>query len=175
MALSQQELNALQWLESLLCNDLVPVTEERVFAPRSGYKTVFTGIFTEVNSVQVNGEDVDYYPAFFDKRNGDYFNSIVLAKEVSGDVTINAKWGFATLPADLQRLVDNATKTLTAKYVSKDVKSKRVRNFTISYGDLSDDEVFMKNNATTIAKYSLCGIGQVRHGCSHGRRDCECV
>lgn len=166
MAYTQQQLDALQWLESLLCNDFLPETEERTFETREGYRTVFTGIFTAVTSVKINGKDASYYPAFFDKRNGDFYNSIVLDKAVRGEVVINASWGFTDedLPADLKRLIDNAYAAISSKKPVKDVKRKKVRNFDITFGDLSDDEVFLKNNAVTIDKYSLCNIGYVRHG-----------
>lgn len=162
---------AKQFLESLLCLDFSQDTGERTFTAREGMRTVFTGIFSNVRSVTVGGQAVDYYPAFFNKRNGDYFNSIVLTKPVCGEVVVDADWGFDALPADLKKLLANADAVTSQAYSVKEVKSKRVEDFHITYSDLSDDEVFLKQNAVTIAKYSMCDIPYVLHGetCHHGR------
>ena len=166
------ETQAYLMVESLLCLDLFPESGatqyERTFTPREGMRTVFTGIFSSVNSVTVNGKAVtNYYPAFFNKRNGQFFNSIVFDCPPNADVVVNADWGFDTIPADLQRLIDNAEKVVSKAYSVKEVKSKKIEDFSVSYSDLSDDEVFMKQNAVTIAKYSMCHIPYVLHngGC----------
>lgn len=166
---------AKQFLESLLCLDFSQDSGERTFTAREGMRTVFTGIFSDVSSVTVNGQAVDYYPAFFDKRNGDYFNSIVLDKPVCGEVVVDADWGFYELPADLKKLLANAEAVTSQAYSAKEVKSKRTRTFQITYSDLSDDEVFLKKNAVTIAKYSMCDVPYVLHGdtCGHNIR-CVC-
>ena len=161
---------AKQFLESLLCLDFSQDSGERTFTAREGMRTVFTGIFSNVNSVTVGGDAVSYYPAFFDKRNGEFFNSIVLSKPVDGEVVIDADWGFNELPADLKKLLANAELVVNQSYSAKEVKSKRVEDFHITYSDLSDDEVFLKQNAVTINKYSMCHIDYILHGdtCLHG-------
>ena len=132
---------AKQFLESLLCLDFSQDSGERTFTAREGMRTVFTGIFSNVHSVTVDGRAVsNYHPAFFDKRNGDYFNSIVLAKPVCGEVVVDADWGFDVLPADLQKLLANADAVTSQAYSTKEVKSKRVEDFQITYSDLSDDD-----------------------------------
>ena len=156
---------ARMFLEELLCLDLSTDTEERTFTPREGMRTVFTGIFTNVNSVKVNGVEVtNYYKAFFDKRNGQFFNSIVFDCAPNCEVVVDADWGFNTLPADLKRLLANADKLISQSYTVKDIKSKQVEHFRVTYGDLSDDEVFLKQNAVTINKYSMCNIPYVLSG-----------
>lgn len=162
---------AKQFLESLLCLDFSQDSGERTFTTREGMRTVFTGIFSNVRSVTVSGDAVDYYPAFFNKRNGDYFNSIVLTKPVCGEVVIDADWGFDALPADIQKLLANADAVTSQAYSVKEVKSKRVEDFSITYSDLSDDEAFLKQNAVTINKYGMCHIDYILHGetCYHGR------
>lgn len=169
--MAQCSEEAKQFLESLLCLDFSQDSGERTFTTREGMRTVFTGIFSNVNSVTVNGQAVDYYPAFFDKRSGSFFNSIVLDKPVCGEVVIDADWGFDELPADLKKLLANADAVTSQAYSVKEVKSKRVEDFSITYSDLSDDEVFHKQNAVTIAKYSMCDVPYVLHGetCHHGR------
>ena len=162
---------AKQFLESLLCLDFSDDGGERVYEAREGMRTVFTGIFSNVNSVTVNGSAVDYKPAFFDKRNGSFFNSIVLSKPVCGEVVIDADWGFNELPSDLKKLLANADLVVNQSYSVKEVKSKRVEDFSVTYSDLSDDEVFLKQNAVTINKYSMCNVPYILHGdtCRHGR------
>lgn len=165
---------AKQFLESLLCLDFSQDSGERTFTAREGMRTVFTGIFSTVRSVTVGGRAVDYYPAFFDKRSSDYFNSIVLTKAVCGEVVIDADWGFDELPADLKKLLANADAVTSQAYSVKEVKSKRVEDFSITYSDLSDDEVFLKQNAVTINKYSMCHIDYILHGDSYGRISSLC-
>lgn len=155
---------AKQFLESLLCLDFSQDSGERTFTAREGYRTVFTGIFSDVSSVTVNGQAVDYKPAFFDKRSGSFFNSIVLDKAVCGEVVVDADWGFDELPSDLKKLLANADAVTSQAYSAKEVKSKRVEDFSVTYSDLSDDEVFLKQNAVTINKYSMCHIGNILHG-----------
>ena len=170
--MAQCSEEAKQLLEELLCLDISQDSGERTFSPREGMRTVFTGIFTDVSSVTVDGEAVtNYYPAFFNKRNGEYFNSIVFTAPVCGEIVIDADWGFDTLPADLKKLLDNAQKLVESSYTVKSVKSKRVEDFQITYSDLSDDEEFVKQNALTIRKYSLCDTAYILHGdtCHHGR------
>lgn len=169
--MAQCSEEAKQFLESLLCLDFSQDSGERTFTAREGMRTVFTGIFSDVRSVTVNGQAVGYYPAFFDKRSGDYFNSIVLDKPVCGEVVIDADWGFDELPADLKKLLANAEAVTSQAYSVKEVKSKRVEDFQITYSDLSDDEAFLKQNAVTINKYSMCHIDYILHGetCYHGR------
>lgn len=171
--LTTQQKQARQMVEELLCLDLAQDTGERTFDAREGYRTVFTGIFSDVSSVTVDGVAVtDYYPAFFDKRNSKFYNSIVFKEEVCGEVIVDADWGFNDcLPADLQALVDKALLIVSQTYSTKDVKSKKVEDFSVVYGDLSDDEVFVKQNALTIRKYSMCDSGYIVNGetCHHGR------
>src|SRR5690606_2362425 len=169
--MAQCSEEAKQFLESLLCLDFSQDSGERTFTAREGMRTVFTGIFSNVRSVTVGGQAVDYYPAFFNKRNGDYFNSNVLDKPVCGEVVVDADWGFDELPADLKKLLANADAVTSQAYTVKEVKSKRVEDFQIIYSDLSDYEAFLKQNAVTINKYSMCDVPYVLHGetCYHGR------
>jgi hypothetical protein len=175
--MTPQETQARQMVEALLCLDLTPATAQaRTFKAREGMRTVFTGLFSNVSSVTVNGKAVtNYYPAFFDKRNGTLFNSLVFTEPVCGEVVVTGDWSATTLPADLQRLVDNALAVVNQTYSTKEVKSKRVEDFQITYSDLSDDEVFLKQNAVTINKYSMCHIDYILHGdtCGHSVR-CFC-
>jgi hypothetical protein len=160
---------AKESLEELLCISLDSGSEEeesRTFEIREGYSTVFTDIFKEISEVKVDGATTeDYYPAFWDKRSNPYYNSIVLAK-AGNTAEITAVWGFSTVPNDLKLLWAQAFANVSKKYVpgSDNVKSKQVEDFRVSYGDLTDDEAFINANKRTMAKYSMCNVGYVRHG-----------
>lgn len=152
----------------------------QTFDVREGYSTVFTGIFTELMEVKLDGNVItDYYTAFWDKRSNAYYNSIVL--NASGNtVEITGYWGFDEIPSDLRLLWAQAFANVSKKYVAGggNVKRKDVRNFNITYGDLTVDEVFVNENRRTIGKYSLCNVGYVLHGkvCDvHRSRSCGCV
>lgn len=163
----------------LLCIDPTEDTGERVFEKREGMSTVFTGIFTKINSVKVDGEDATYTPYFWDSRNSDFYNSIVLTENCGSEVVVDADWGLGCLPKDLKRLLAQAFAVVSAKRQVKNVKSKKVEDFSITYGDLSEDDQFVADNARVIKKYSMCDIGYVRSGktCkAHRRHNCgHCI
>jgi len=177
---------AQESLEELLCISLDsapddstdPAEETRTFDIREGYSTVFTDIFAEISEVSVDGvTTTDYYPAFWDKRNSPYYNSIVLDGCSGKTISITGYWGFDELPSDLKLLLAQLFANTSKKYVAggDNVKSKQVEDFRITYGDLTDDQTFLNTNARTIQKYSMCNIGYVRHGktCArHGVHDC---
>lgn len=161
---------AKESLEELLCISLGddtsgdPEEYSQTFDVREGYSTVFTGIFTEVSEVKVDGiATEDCYPAFWDKRSNPYYNSIVLGK--SGKTAeITAVWGFDTVPNDLKLLWAQMFALVSKKRSVTRVKSKRVEDFSIAYADETEMETFKRDNALTIRKYSLCLIGNVQHG-----------
>lgn len=157
-------------LESLLCISLDvqdgsdPEEETRVFDPRSGMSTVFTDIFSDPTAVTVGGQSVEYTPYFWSKRNSDFYNSVVLKHKTNSEVSITALWGFPELPNDLARLWAQMFAIISKRYAAGSVKSKRVEDFQITYGELSDTEQFENDNELTISKYGMCDIGYVRHG-----------
>jgi hypothetical protein len=176
---------AQESLEELLCISLDadddsgdPEPEARTFEVREGYSTVFTDIFTDVSEVKVDGVvTTDYYPAFWDRRSADYYNSIALDVCSGKEVEITALWGFAEIPSDLKLLLARLFANVSKKYAAGggNIKNKKVEDFSVSYGDLTDDQVFLDANARTIRKYNMCNIGYIRHGktcVTHGRYDC---
>lgn len=166
--------------QDLLCMNLAEDPDSRLFNIRTGYSTVFTDLFKSVSEVKIDGdlvESSEYYTAFWDNRNLSYKNSLVFDNLHGKLVEITADFGFDPLPLDLQRLLARAYAQSVAPTKKKNtsVKSKRVEDFWITYGDLSEDEEFIKTNSATIKKYSLCNIGYVLHGdtCKlHGRYRC---
>lgn len=157
-------------VSDLLClplevQDETTVATERKFVKRQEFSTVFTPIFTELTSVSIDGTlDTNSYPSFWDNRNANFYNSVVLnTRHTSEDVevTIVAKWGFASLPTDLKQLVARAFSVASATYQAKAVRSKEIEDFRITYADLTEDDVFSAKDDRTIRKYSLCGIADL--------------
>ena len=155
-------------LEELLCISLLQDSGERTFTSRYGYSTLFTGIFTKVNSVTINGVVVDpstYHLAFFDDRNKGFYNSIVFNSKLIGqDVVVDANWSFDTMPSDLAQFLAQLFALSAKKKVTGSIKSKRVEDFSITYGDLTDMQQFVADNDLIMTKYGQCFITETRHG-----------
>lgn len=167
---------ATELLTDVLCynpfgSDGSGVTAEtRYFEAREGYSTVFVGAFTDATDVKVNGRAVtDYQPRLWDDRNSSWYNSLVFSCPFtkSQEIEVTAEWGFTELPADLARLLSKYF-ALVSGGVSSDVsiQSKQVEDYRITYGnvDQTKAEQIANANASTISKYSICSIGNVRHG-----------
>lgn len=151
-------------IEQLTCLNLKAETSTRVFDVRKGYATVFTDPFETVSEVKLDGEVLttdQYTKMFWDRRNSDVYNSLILSECESGkELSVTAKW---VIPAELQTLITNLATTLT-KSKSGRVKSKRVEDFHITLNDNTDVQQFALDNAAILAKYSLCNVGYVLHG-----------
>lgn len=159
-------------LEQLICSRVVSIEEERTYDGRVGYSTVFTELFTDIVSVEVDGttlDDSDYSIRQWDNRNGYWFNSIVLKHRLrkEAEVVIEAVWGFdsETMPTDLQLLFAKLFALVSSMNKGNgNVKSKRVEDFTITFNDNSTYDQFLIDNSATIKKYSVCNVGYVRSG-----------
>lgn len=154
---------ATERLQDLTCLNLTQNTEDRVYDVREGYTTVFTDPFTEINSVTVNGNTfTDYTPMQWNRRNADWYNSIVL-ETCEDEVTINADWGICS--PELQLLTARLFGLMgIEKSGNGNVKSKKVEDFSITFNDNSAYDQFLLDNQSLINKYSLCNIGNVQHG-----------
>jgi hypothetical protein len=159
---------AQQLLEQITCISLEQDEGERTFEARDGYKTLFTGIFSEITSVTVDGEIIDaskYKAKFFDDRNKDFYNSIVFEKALEGEeVAVDALWGFYSIPGDLSMVLAQLFAYAAKKKTMGSVKSKRVEDFHITYGDNTDFQELVADNAIIINKYTMCDIYETRHG-----------
>lgn len=161
-------------LDDLLCTNLCDDEVTRTFDARGGYSTVFTDIFTEIESVSItplNGtatDVTDYSVRQWDRRNGSWYNSIVFENKLSNydEVTITGIWGFSTMPSDLQLVLAQLFGLITKKNkFDPTVSSKQVEDFRIAFNVDSDlDDEFYRQYNKTIAKYSLCSIGNIQHG-----------
>lgn len=159
---------AKQMLEELTCVSLEQESGERTFTARNGYKTLFTGIFTGVTTVTVDGEEIpstDYTLMFFDDRNKGFYNSIVFKETLEAvDVVVDAQWGFNNVPADLSIVLAQLFALAANKKTIGSVKSKRVEDFWITYGDNTDMQELVAENSLIINKYAMCDIYETRHG-----------
>lgn len=153
-------------LSDLLCVSFTVVTEDRTFDIRENYRTVMLNVFTDINSVENDGEAVtDYTKYQWDKRNASWFNSIVLDTCLPGPLTINADWGIAPLPVDVQLLLAKLFALVSRMNAGNgNVKSKKVEDFHITFSDHTEYQQFLLDNQATIDKYSLCGEVTVQHG-----------
>lgn len=160
---------ARQSLDDLLCTNLCDDTDPRTFDARGGYSTVFTDIFTEVQSVTVNGEAVtDYSVRQWDRRNGSWYNSVVFEDKLYEDdvVVVSASWGFSTMPSDLQLVLAQLFGLITKKNkFDSTITKKKVEDFEVWLNiDADLDDEFYRQYNKTISKYSLCTIGNIQQG-----------
>ena len=163
---------ATEAVEGMLCSSLRGVTEARTFDIRDGYRTAFVDLFTAVTSVSLNGVAISsdaYSKRQWNKRQGSWYNALLLDRMYTGEITVTADWGFTTnMPLDLQKLIANAFAEVSKKNKSQrtsGIASKQVEDFRITYRtDLIQDDLFIQDNAATIAKYSMCGLPNVKHG-----------
>ena len=154
---------AYQRLEELTCLNLKSSSEDRTYGIRKEMSTVFTDLFTEIESVKVDGVTVtDFQPRQWDKRNANWYNSIILNR-TGKEVTINADWGICSV--DLKLLVAKLFALVgTMNTTNGNIKSKRVEDFTITFNDNTVFDQFLLDNSATINKYSICSIGDAQNG-----------
>lgn len=154
---------ALEHLEALTCLNLKTETTERIYDVRKGYQTVFTDLFKTITNVEIDGNVITDYKTYqWDRRNATWFNSIVL-KTSADEIAITADWGMPSvelsmLQAKLFGLIGdmNNSKGL--------VKSKQVEDFRVTFSDNSEYDQFVYDNQALISRYSICNIGEIKHG-----------
>lgn len=168
-------------LEDLICTPVESVTETRVFDTRKGYSTAFVDIFNEVETVKLNGEEVDeadYSLRQWDKRNGSWYNSFVFDHKLTCDedeIEVTANWGFGSeedsgddsdLPVDLQNVLAGLFAQITRKNkFDATVQSKQVEDFRITFNTDADLDIeFYQTYGNALKKYSLCDIPNIQHG-----------
>lgn len=155
-------------LETLLCTSLSCEGGERVYESRDGMRTVFTDYFTGDATVTINGKSSENFSTrFFDNRNSELKNSLVFEDTFDHDeeITIDAAWGFSPLPSDLGAILGQLFAVAAKPYkATGDVKSKRVEDFSITFGERSEVDMVIDSNIATISKYSLCSVGNIISG-----------
>lgn len=163
---------ARESLDSLLCMRLCDGEETKYYDVREGYRTVFTDVFTEVEEVKLDGKVVssdNYSVRQWDRRNGSWYNAIVFDcrfSERDKEVEVTADWGFYSMPTDLQAVLAGLFSRVTKKNTyDGTIASKQVEDYRISFrADADLDTDFMQKYGDTLAKYSICKVGYVKHG-----------
>lgn len=165
---------ATKRLEELLCTNLCIKEATQNYRVREGYRTIYTDVFTGSAVVTIDGDVVDtadYSVRQFDDLNGKWFNSIVFKKFLDRDieeVTVEAAWGFGTLPNDLGLLLAKLfALNSTAQTTDERVRSKKIEDYSITLNDNSLFDQFVSDNQDVIHKYSICMQGEVQNGTIH--------
>jgi hypothetical protein len=169
---------ATETLEDMLCTSLCDQDDPKLYDVREGYSTVFTDIFTDIDEVKIDGDVIassDYSVRQWDKRNARWYNSIVFDRRLTSrdkEVEVSASWGFSPMPSDLQAVLAGLFDLITKKNkLDPSVQSKQVEDFRVTLrADVDLDVEFYKKYGTTLRKYSMCDIGQIRHGKVHRGR-----
>lgn len=164
---------AREQLDSILCY-FGGDEDTREYDPRIGYRSLFTEPFTEVREVTVDGEaSTAYTVKQWNSRRGDWFNVIEFDDPMEDkDITVNAEWGFGNcMPTDLEFLLAQLFNFVAnGSKVDGRVQSKRLdRSFSVTYRDKTGFQQLLDDHAATILKYSLCNVGEIRHGDTYGR------
>lgn len=166
---------ATQALEQLICTSLTAESgdaDSRVYDVRRGYSTVFIDVFTQVDEVKLDGEIIpseDYSVRQWDKRSGDWYNSIVFKRRMRAsdeEVEVSASWGFGIIPSDLKMVLANLFAQISVKNKYDPlITEKRVEDFWVKLKtDVDLDSNFARRFGSTLAKYSLCNVPFTRHG-----------
>jgi hypothetical protein len=159
---------ATERLEELLCMQLCGSDDDRTFMSREGYRTLYMDVFTDLESVTIDGNEVDeddYVVKQNDSYSGSWFNSIEFERPLKGKkVVVSADWGFDTVPVDLQLLLARLFDQGSKEQSDKNVKSKKIEDFTVTYENGKTMDDLANENSSVIQKYSLCSQGQIRSG-----------
>ena len=163
---------ARQEMDTLLCY-FGGDDEIRDFDPRCGYRSLFTEPFTEVTSVTIDGEvRTDYTVKQWNSRRGAWFNVIEFDEPMADKtITVEAVWGFNNcMPAELELLLARLFNlAANGSKVDGRVQSKRLdRSYSVTYRDRTAYQQLVDDHSTTIQKYSLCNVGEIRHGDTYG-------
>lgn len=164
---------ARESLDQLLCTSLCDESDPRAYEAREGYSTVFTDIFTDVDEVKLNGTvTTDYSVRQWDRRNANWYNSIVFEHRLCEDdeIEVSASWGFTKMPSDLQLVLAQLFGLITKNNkFDPTISSKQVEDFRVTVNtDVDLDDEFYKTYGRTIQKYSLCN----KMGIIQGKTKC---
>lgn len=157
---------AKEYVGDMICSCLYSEIDEKSFVPRRGYTTLPVPVFTEIYSVKINDEEVtNYHTRQGSSLNGSWFNSLVFDSLLDCEtVTIEADWGFTTIPLDLQKMIAEEFSLVSGTLGEDLIQSKRVEDFSITLKDETKQQAFADKYRATIAKYSGCANGNVQSG-----------
>ncbi len=153
-------------VSDMFCVDICQVVESKKFEARQGYKTLPVPIFTEIDSVELDGEVTTSYTIYQGSNlNGDWYNNLVFDEPLQCEtIEIQADWGFSQTPLDVQLLIAQLFGMVSDSLENDLVQSKQVEDFRITLKDKTKEQAFANKYAATIAKYSGCVSGNVQSG-----------
>lgn len=158
---------AYERLRQLVCFSLCDIGGTRTYNCRKGYYDLFIDPFTSIESVTIDGSITTAYIIKQNELyNADWYNVVEFDEKMVGDrVTINATWGFVTIPYDLQLFIAKLFSYISIEQKADDnIKSKKIEDFTVTYKDGATYDEFITANQSVINKYSQCNIGLIDHG-----------
>lgn len=153
-------------VSDLICVNICRKVDTKRFPARLGYQTLNVPIFTEIDSVKLDGVIVTSYETRQGSNlDGDWYNSLVFDTPLTSQVVeIKADWGFSKMPVDVQVLIAQLFGMTNDSLDGELVSSKQVEDFRVTLKDKTKQEVFANKYAATIAKYSGCVSGNVQSG-----------
>lgn len=159
-------------VSDMICVDICQKVDTKRFPARLGYKTLNVPIFTEIDSVTLDGTATTKYSVRQGSNmNGDWYNSLVFDVPLHSQVIeIKADWGFSQMPVDVQVMIAELFGMVTDSLDDDLVQSKQVEDFRLTLKDKTKTEAFAQKYAATIAKYSACVQGEVQSGYTYGYR-----
>lgn len=170
---SVETSNFTIWLElaqdrvsDMFCVNICQSVDTKRFSARLGYRTLNVPIFTEIDSVKLDGVVTTAYEVRQgESLNGDWYNTLVFDEPLHCQtVEIKADWGFSKIPVDVQMLIAQLFGMIGDSLEGDLVQSKQVEDFRITLKTKTKTEAFAEKYAATIAKYSGCVAGNIQSG-----------
>lgn len=154
---------AISKLEALICSKVGYIEEERTFQGRDGMRSVFIGLCSEVKSVKVNSNSVDFATYLGDNAS-QLCDNIVLNKPTrhTDVITVHGGFGLKVIPEELAQVI---SELFAVKLVGGDkITSKKVEDFSITYDKTSELDRIIENYKSVLDKYSQCSQITLRSG-----------
>lgn len=154
---------AISKLEALICSKVGYIEEERTFQGRDGMRSVFIGLCSEIQSVKVNSNSVDFATYLGDNAS-QLCDNIVLNKPTKHTdvITVYAGFGLKVIPEELAQVI---SELFAVKLAGDDkITSKKVEDFSITYDKTSETDRIIESYKSILDKYSQCSQITLRSG-----------
>ncbi len=154
---------AISKLEALICSKVGYIEEERTFQGRDGMRSVFIGLCSEVKSVKVNSNSVDFATYLGDSAS-QICDNIVLNKPTKHTdvITVHGGFGLKVIPEELAQVI---SELFAVKLAGGDkITSKKVEDFSITYDKTSELDRIIESYKSILDKYSQCSQITLRSG-----------
>lgn len=154
---------AISKLEALICSKVGYIEEERTFQGRDGMRSVFVGLCSEVKSVKVNSNSVDFATYLGDNAS-QICDNIVLNKPTrhTDVITVHGGFGLKVIPEELVQVI---SELFAVKLAGGDkITSKKVEDFSITYDKTSETDRIIESYKSILDKYSQCSQITLRSG-----------